>query len=87
MNILNYHKLVNLKKKLERFDCETSKELIQVINTQLVIQLENSKQKDKERRINYKQEMVKCEICEKEMIRNSFYKHKNKCIPNTQNTP
>ena len=63
MNILNYHKLVNLKKKLERFDCETSKELIQVINTQLVIQLENSKQKDKERRIFVRKPNYKTNTC------------------------
>ena len=88
MNILNYHKLVNLKKRLELFNCEISKEFIALTDKHIAIQLEISKQKDKERRIEYQKEynnkLIKCDVCEKEMKIKSFYKHKKGCS-NTHN--
>jgi hypothetical protein len=90
MNIINYHKLVNLKKKIEKFqecECGTIKKLIDLMDEELIVHLAISKKKDKERRMNYKQEMVKCEFCEKEMFRNSIYKHTKNCVITTQNTP
>ena len=92
MNFVNYHKLVNLKKTIEKLqdreaERESIKNLIHSIDIELIAQLEISKKKDKERRMNYKQEIVKCEFCEKEMFRNSIYKHKKKCAITVQNTP
>ena len=88
MNILNYHKLVNLKKRLELFDCEISKEFVALADKHIASQQEISNQKDKERRIEYQKEynnkIVKCDLCEKEMKIKSFYKHKNYCS-NKQN--
>ena len=88
MNILNYHKLVNLKKRLKLFNCEISKEFIALTDKHIASQLEISKQKDKERRIEYQKEynnkIVKCELCQKEMKMKSFYKHKKSCS-NTHN--
>jgi hypothetical protein len=88
MNVLNYHKLVNLKKRLELFNCEISKEFIDLTDKHIASQLEISKQKDKERRIEYQKEynnkIVKCDVCEKEMKMKSFYKHKKSCF-NTHN--
>ena len=91
MNFVNYHKLVNLKKTVEKLhdregECDIIKKLIDLIDVQLIAELEISKKKDKERRMNYKQEIVKCEFCEKEMFRNSIYKHKKMCIITVQNT-
>ena len=90
MNFVNYHKLVNLKKTVEKLhdregECESIKNIIQSIDVELSVQLEISKKKDKERRMNYKQEIVKCEFCEKEMFRNSIYKHKKMCALTVQN--
>ena len=92
MNFVNYHKLVNLKKTVEKLhdregECESIKNIIHSIDVELSVQLEISKKKDKERRMNYKQEIVKCEFCEKEMFRNSIYKHKKMCVITVQNTP
>jgi hypothetical protein len=92
MNFVNYHKLVNLKKTVEKLhdregECDIIKKLIDLIDVQLIAELEISKKKDKERRMNYKQEIVKCEFCEKEMFRNSIYKHKKMCAITVQNTP
>jgi hypothetical protein len=92
MNFVNYHKLVNLKKTIEKLQDregggEIIKKLIDLIDVELIAELEISKQKDKERRMNYKQEIVKCEFCEKEMFRNSIYKHKKICAITVQNTP
>ena len=91
MNFVNYHKLINLKKTVEKLqdregERESIKNIIHSIDVELIAQLEISKQKDKERRMNYKQEIVKCEFCEKEMFRNSIYKHKKMCIITVQNT-
>ena len=92
MNFVNYHKLVNLKKTVEKLqdregERESIKNIIHSIDVELSVQLEISKKKDKERRMNYKQEIVKCEFCEKEMFRNSIYKHKKMCVITVQNTP
>ena len=92
MNFVNYHKLVNLKKTVEKLhdregERESIKNIIHSIDVELILHLAVSKQKDKERRMNYKQEIVKCEFCEKEMFRNSIYKHKKMCVITVQNTP
>lgn len=91
MNFVNYHKLINLKKTVEKLqdregERESIKNIIHSIEEELIVHLEISKQKDKERRMNYKQEIVKCEFCEKEMFRNSIYKHKKMCAITVQNT-
>jgi hypothetical protein len=86
-NSLNYHQLVNLKKRLELFDCEISKEFIALTDKHIVNQLKISKQKDKERRAKYQKEYmiqpIKCEVCNKEFTKKYFYKHTKMCIPTT----
>ena len=81
MNILNYHKLVNLKKRLELFDCEISKEFVALADKHIASQQEISNQKYQK---EYNNKIVKCDLCEKEMKIKSFYKHKNYCS-NKQN--
>jgi hypothetical protein len=75
MEQLNYHKLVNLKKRFDNFDCESSKKILAVINECIEIEREKSKEKDQERRLHYSHSKVKCEVCGKELLRNNIYKH------------
>jgi hypothetical protein len=76
MEKLNYHKLVNLRKRFSCFDCEASKEILEVIDKHLIIQKNISAEKDKERRIEYHNQSVECDICNKTMLRKSIYQHK-----------
>jgi septum formation topological specificity factor MinE len=38
MEQFNYHKLVNLRKRLNKYDCECSKEIISVIDKYITIE-------------------------------------------------
>lgn len=42
MEQLNYHKLVNLKKRFAKYDCEISKDILATIEKHLVIEREKS---------------------------------------------
>jgi hypothetical protein len=81
MEQFNYHKLVNLRKRFNNYDCEISKKILYVINECIDIEKENSKLKDKERRDKYQIEKVKCDICNKEIMRTNIYKHKKNIHP------
>ena len=76
MEQLNYHKLVNMKKRFDKYDCEISKEFKLLIEKHLNLEKEKSKQKDLERRNEYQSDKVICEICKKRFYRKSIYKHK-----------
>ena len=74
---LNYHKLVNLRKRFDKYgDCDISKEIVAVIKKHLVLEKEKSKKKDIERRLHYQYCSVECDICGKELLRSNLYKHK-----------
>ena len=75
MEQLNYHKLVNLKKRMLKYDCESGEKIMKVIDECLVLEKEISKQKANQRQDNYNQEKVKCEVCGKSLLRKSIYKH------------
>jgi hypothetical protein len=75
MEQLNLHKLVNLKKRFDKYDCEISKEIVAVIDKHLALEREKSRLKDEERRGEYQCKTVICEICNKTMLRQSIYKH------------
>lgn len=81
MDKLNYHKLVNLRKRFDKFvDCEISYEIVSVIDKHIGIEKDKSKQKDVQRRIDYQNESVVCDWCSTFLCRKSLYNHK-KCCP------
>ena len=49
MEQFNYHKLINLKKKLEKYNDIISAELIEVVDKHIILQKQISKDKDIER--------------------------------------
>ena len=73
---LTLHNLVNLKKKMEGFDCEYSKKILAVVEECIPTARAISKKKDEERRCAYQFEDVTCEICGNEYQRGYIYKHK-----------
>ena len=68
---LNYHKLINLKKRFEKYDCEISCEIKFLIEKHLV----SEKEKSEKRRLIYQHTVVKCDYCEKTMKKASIYQH------------
>ena len=75
MEKLNYHKLVNLKKRFDKYDCEHSKKILAVIDECLQEEKKVSVRKAEDRRVEYIYEIVACETCGKQMQRASIYKH------------
>lgn len=75
MEQLNYHKLVNLKKRFAKYDCEISKDILATIEKHLVIE----KQKSINKKSDYQFDEVICEKCDKTLLRKSYYKHKCSC--------
>jgi len=73
---LTLHNLVNLKKKMEGFDCEYSKKILAVVDECIPTAREISKKKDKERRDAYQFEDITCEDCGKEYPRAYIYQHR-----------
>jgi len=76
MEQLNYHKLINLKKRLVKYDCEYSKKIMATIDECIVSAKAVSNKHDRERRDNYQLEDVTCETCGNEYPRGYIYKHK-----------
>jgi len=76
MEQLNYHKLLNMKKRFEKYDCEIGKEFQALIEKHLILEKEKSRLKDLERRSEYQSDKVICECCGKCFYRQSIYKHK-----------
>ena len=69
MEQLNYHKLVNMKKRFEKYDCEIGKEFQALIEKHLILEKEKSRLKDLERRSDYQSDKV---ICERSNIVNCY---------------
>ena len=80
MEQLNYHKLLNMKKRFEKYDCEIGKEIQALIEKHLIVEKEKSRLKDLERRSDYQSDKVNCEKCGKCFYRKSIYKHKKTCL-------
>ena len=78
MEQFNYHKLVNLKKRFDKYDCHISKEILNVIKKHLIIEKEKSRKKDEERRSTYQYERIECDECGKSLLRKSLYVHKER---------
>ena len=77
MEQLNYHKLINLKKRFEKYDCEYSKKILATVDECIEDAKEVSKKKDKDRRDTYEYEDVVCDECGKKYPRKNIYRHKN----------
>jgi len=73
---LTLHNLINLKKKMEGFDCEYSKKILAVVEECIPVARAISKKKDEERRSAYQFEDVTCETCGKDYPRGYIYKHR-----------
>ena len=87
MDKLNLKKLVNLKKRFEKYvDCNISNDIVSIIDKHIEIEKEKSKQKDMERRIDYQNESVICEWCSKFLCRKSLYNHKKCCLKRPSKT-
>ena len=81
MDKLNYHKLINLRKRFDKYvDCDISDDIVSVIDKHIEIEKQKSRQRDLERRNEYQYECVRCEWCHKSLYRKSLYNHK-KCCP------
>ena len=76
MEQLNYHKLINLKKRLVKYDCDYSKKIMTTIDECIIEAKAVSKKQDEERRCAYQFEDITCEICGNEYQRGYIYKHK-----------
>ena len=78
MEQFNYHKLINLKKRFDKYDCDASKDILAVIDKHIILEKEKSKEKAAERHWNYLREKVKCEFCDVVLARRSLSLHKEK---------
>jgi adenylate cyclase class IV len=83
MEELNYHKLLNLRKRFDKYiDCPAKQEIVDVICKFIEIEKKVSKEKDLERRAEYQNEIIECPYgCGKEVYRKSLYKHKKQSCP------
>lgn len=75
MEQLNYHKLINLKKRFVKYDCDYSKKIMATIDECIIEAKEISKKKDTERRDAYQSEDVCCEFCGNTYPRGYIYRH------------
>ena len=75
MEQFNYHKLVNLRKRFNKYDCEHSKEIIYVIDRCIAIEKKKSLEQKKDYQLEYQNEKVECSICNKLLLRKSLYVH------------
>jgi hypothetical protein len=92
MEELNYHKLLNLQKKIYKYAPSESAFIVaEAIEKAIAIEKKKSEEADKERRLAYQLENVECPFCGKELRRKSLYYHKNICklrpIENPSTTP
>ena len=70
------NKLINLKKRLDKYDCKHSQEICDLLDKQIEEERLISKQKDDERRAEYNWTMVWCDECNIELKRASLYIHR-----------
>jgi hypothetical protein len=75
MEQFNYHKLVNLRKRFNKYDCEHSKEIISVIDKCIAVEKKKSLDQKKDYQIEYQNEKVECSTCKKLLLRKSLYVH------------
>lgn len=73
---LNYHKLVNLRKRFADFKCDATKEILAVIDKHIEIQKAVSADLKKKRQEHYMWEKIICPVCKKEFKRSYYHKHK-----------
>ena len=45
MEQFNYHKLINLKKRFDKYDCAISQDILAVIDKHIILEKEKSKEK------------------------------------------
>ena len=85
MEQFNTHKLVNLRKRFDKYDCECAAELRAVIDKHMIIQKAVSEKKTQQKKDEYQSEKVECPYCDKEQFRHYLYKHKQACVMNPRN--
>jgi hypothetical protein len=73
---LNCMKLINLRKRLEKYNCEYAEKILNAIDECYHKEKKRVLYIDASRRFNYKYEKVTCEFCGEECLRNNIYKHK-----------
>ena len=73
---LNYHKLVNLKKRMGKYDCEYSKKILATIEECIVDAKAVSKKREDDRRTAYKGQEVLCDDCGVYYDRDAIYRHR-----------
>ena len=75
---MNVAKLSNLKKRLQK-NVDTNDiyltKIIATIDECLIDAKKIAKEKDKDNRINYKMEKIRCTHCGAEVLRDNIYKH------------
>lgn len=80
MEQLNKMKLVNLRKRMEKYDCEYSKRIIEVINECYEEECEkvdcNLRKKKAEYQLEYQWQDVVCEDCGLATKRSYIYEHR-----------
>jgi hypothetical protein len=80
MDKLNYHKLINLRKRFDKYvDCDIADDIVSVIDKHIEIEKKKSIQNDLERRSDYQNQLVVCGWCHKSLYRGSLYNHKKCC--------
>jgi hypothetical protein len=86
MEQLNYSKLLNLRKRFDKYDCKHSEEICALLDKQIAEEKAISKTKDNDRRLEYQCTMVWCDECNIELKRASLYIHRKtaKHIKNTK---
>jgi hypothetical protein len=80
MEQLNLHKLVNLKKRMTKYDCEIGAELMAVIDKHIELQRKVSDEKNKKRRDEYVFEEAYCDECGGDYPRSYIHKHRQNCL-------
>jgi hypothetical protein len=78
MEQFNYHKLVNLRKRFDKYDCDASQEIVAVIDKHIEIAKKKSDEYRSKYRVEYNNSICKCDACGKEMLRSSINLHKKR---------
>lgn len=76
MEELTYHKLLNLRKRFDKYSGDTRDKIVLTIEACIVEEKAKSERKTTEKRTEYRNRKMVCEICGKEMSRNNIYKHR-----------
>jgi len=76
MEELTYHKLLNLRKRFDKYSGETRDKIVSTIEACIAEEKARSDQRKTEKRTEYRNQKIVCEVCGKEMSRNNVYKHR-----------